>query len=359
MLPGGAFASGIKVVPSAGQVKPGEGFHIDIVVEDIPAEGLGAVQFRLNIDVPGGQSAGVPDLSQGSTGAVSVVTPLIVGPSTEGHSGFEGFFWDGRGSHGILVMDNEAFQSGSALYTFGHTNGATRPSGSGTVARFYFDVGEDVLADTVNISLSDVVLLDSGEVYPLDSNVGATVGIGCSVEMPSLLGLSLAGASAQLSTVELSLGTASDAASYDSDYSEGDVVTQSVAAGSSIECGTAVDLTLNPALMIADITGLTYEDKSDDESGTVVLAWTPSDSEDVGGYLVYDETGTLLEDIADGTATGTEISGLPAGSATQLVVKAYDSLGNESEGVSISVQPLDDVAPVIMVTGVEEGGWRV
>jgi hypothetical protein len=288
LAPISALASGIKAVPSVESVDSGGMLFVDVVVEDIPAGGLGTIQFRLNVSVTESEVAGVPDISQSSSGKVSVVTPLIIGPSTENHSGLGGFFWNGRGSHGVLAIDNEPLTNGSALYTFGHTSGAAPPSGTGSVARFYISVGKDVTTGAVDIGLSDVVLLESGEVYPLGSNIGATVVIG----------------------------------------------------GYSVE----------------DVADLSYTDKEADETGTVVLAWVPPDSTDIAGYRVYDATGSVLTSVADGTATGTEVIGLPNG-PSQLVVKAYDASNNESEGVSITVEPLDDFMPRVTVTGVEDGGY--
>src|SRR6185369_15650785 len=36
---------------------------------------------------------------------------------------------------------------------------------------------------------------------------------------------------------------------------------------------------------------------------------------------------------------------------------AYDSLGNESQGVTIAATPLDDVAPVVIIAGVTDGAY--
>ena len=53
LMGGTAVAAGIRVVPSTDRLSPGETFAVDVVAEGIPAEGLGSVQFRLNIDAGG------------------------------------------------------------------------------------------------------------------------------------------------------------------------------------------------------------------------------------------------------------------------------------------------------------------
>ena len=183
---GSSFAAGMRVVPSSTQVMPGEEFYFDVVAEGIPAEGLGGVQFRLNLSALNGTVTGVPDLSQAGVNDISVVSPLLISPATTGHSGIGDFFWNSRGPNGILIIDNEALVNGSALYTFAHTNGATLPSGSGSVARFAVRAGSNVKPDQLNISLSDVMLLDGGTLYPLDYTTGASVQLGYMSKMPSL-----------------------------------------------------------------------------------------------------------------------------------------------------------------------------
>lgn len=112
----------------------------------------------------------------------------------------------------------------------------------------------------------------------------------------------------------------------------------------------------NPAskALPADVTVVTAADKSGDDTGTVVLSWEPSVSGDCAGYRIYLET-TLLKEIKNPAATGTEIGGLENGVSRRLRVSAIDSHGNESPGVKVIVVPLDDVPPVVSITGVEEG----
>ncbi|HKZ17391.1 MAG TPA: hypothetical protein VJ161_08000, partial [Geobacteraceae bacterium] len=170
----GAWGAGIRILPSSTQVTPGEDFFFDVVAEGIPAEGLGGAQFRINVTPSSGTVIGVPDLNQAGVSDIAVVTPLLVSPAVPARSGIGDFFWNGKGPNGILVMDNETLNNGSALYTFAHTNGAVPPSGNGSVARFAVRIGSKVKAERIDITLSDVVLLDDGPAYPLENVTGAT-----------------------------------------------------------------------------------------------------------------------------------------------------------------------------------------
>lgn len=351
---GSALAVGIKVVPSSQRVLPGEELFVDVVAEGIPAEGLGGAQFRLNVAVPGGTVAGVADLGQADHGEVAIASPLLVSPPTATRSGIGDFFWNGRGSNGILVMDNEPLVNGSALYTFAHTNGSTPPSGSGSVARFMVRVGPGVNAKQIDINLSEVMLLDGGPFYPLDYNTGATVQIGCFTRMPDLAGLSLAEATARLAQSQLLIGSI-----YEIDNTGGSrqlnvVLEQSALAGSELLCEAPVNLAVNTPP--AEVTGGSAADKSGDDSGSVVLTWTPSASADIAGYRVYQGSALLVE-IPNPAANSAEIGGLATGAASQLRVTSYDIHGNESQGAIIAATPLDDVAPVVTIGGVTEGSY--
>lgn len=349
----GAMAAGIKVVPSAARVSPGETFSVDIIAEGIPSEGLGTVQFRLNVNAAGGNIAGVSDLIQAKSGDISVSTPLQISSPSSTRSGLGDFFWNGRSSHGVLVMDNEPLNNGSALYTYAHTNGATLPVGGGTVARFQFSVGSAVEAENINISLSDVMLLDGGTEYPLEYNNGATVQLRCMTTTPSLLGLTLSEAKTALEGANLTLGNVYEISNNGS-RSVNAVLEQSSQSGASVLCQTPVDIAINTAP--TDVTQATAADKAGDDTGGVILSWLPSSSTDIAGYKVYSSS-TLLKTINVPSATGTEIGGLTNGTATQLRVTAYDTYGNESQGVTIQATALDDVPPVITVEGVQEGSY--
>ncbi len=354
-LAGVSSAADIKIVPSVAKVTPGESFYADVVVEGIPSEGLGAVQFRLNVSAPGSTVAAVPDTSLGQPADVSVSSPLTIGPATTSRSGISDFFWNAKGSHGILVMDNEALQSGSGLYTLGHTNGALLPSGSGSVARFQINAGKEAAAEKIVISLSDVALLDGSTVYPLDTNTAATVDLKCYTQVPNLIGMSKTDAETALTNAKLSLGTI-----YEIDNSAGahalnTVLVQSANAGTTILCETAIDLAINTPP--SEATNVHALDKTGDESGTVVLSWLPSPSSDAAGYRVYNAAGVRIAELANASSTGVEVSGLTSGAASQLRITAYDTYGNESAGVSISATALDDVAPRISISGVSDGSY--
>lgn len=244
-LAGVSSAASLKVVPSASQVGYDDTFSFDVIAEGIPTNGLGTVQFRLNVSALNSTVSGVADISLAKTGEISVVTPLLVGPFTANRSGMAGFFWNGKSSNGILVMDNETLQNGSGLYSFSHTNGASLPSGSGSIARFLVKAGTGVPADHVSVTLNDVALLNGDVVYPIDSTAGADVQLRCKTKMPSLLGLSYTNAINALTTAQLSAGTV-----YELDNSGGTlplnvVLEQSVPAGNDVFCGAAINFAVN------------------------------------------------------------------------------------------------------------------
>lgn len=355
MLASSALAAGIRVVPSVDRVEPGDTFAVDIVAEGIPAEGLGSVQFKLHVSA-GEESdvVGVTDLDVSDAEAVNVATPLLMSNPTSTRSGLGPMFLNGQGTSGILVLDNETLSSGSALYTFGHSKGATRSVSNGSVARFMVKVGSRSAAEQIDFSLSDVLLLDGGPEYPLDYNLGATVSLSCNAQVPDLQGLSQADAAAALQTVGLSLG-----ATYEIDNSAGNfplgvVIEQSVAAGEQVLCESAVDVAINHAP--TDVGGLTVSDKAADDTGSVVLTWTPSTSSDVAGYRVYVD-GELKREVPNPQGAGAEVNGLANGEAHVLMVTSFDAFGNESSGVSATVTPQDDVLPVITPPSVSDGGF--
>ncbi len=354
-LAGVSLAAGIKVVPSAPKVTPGESFYADVVVEDIPAGGLGAVQFRLNVSAPGSTVAAVSDAALGQPADVSVSSPLIIGSPTAGRSGIGDFFLSAKGSHGILVMENETLQNGSGMYTLGHTSGASLPSGSGPVARFRINPGSEAAAEKIVISLSDVALLEGGNVYPLDSNTGATVDLKCYTQVPSLIGLSAPEATAALTAAKLALGTVYEIDNSAGTHTLNTVLAQSAGAGTTILCETPVDLAINTPP--GEVSNFAAADKTGDESGTLLFSWTPSPSSDAAGYRFYNSSGNLLTDIADAAVASAELSGLVSGQSQQFRITVYDTYGNESAGVSIAAAAVDDVAPRIAVSGVTDGAY--
>jgi Putative Ig domain/PASTA domain len=350
-LAGMSEAAGIKVVPSTTTVVYGQSLTVDIVTEGIPAEGLGTVQFRLNVSASGAVVTGVDNLSVAKTTELSVVTPLLMGPATAERSGLGDFFWSGIGPNGILAADNETLQNGTGLFTFGHTNGAVLPTGSGTVARFIILVGEQMSAAAANLSitLSDVMLLNGTEAYSVDTITDAAIELRCMTSVPDLRGLSLTEATSALQTAHLSAGSVSETDNSGNSLPLNVVLEQSTPAGTSVLCGSSVNLTINTPP--ADVTDLTATDKIADESGTVLLSWTPSTSPDTAGYRIYrtTDTATLLRQIDNAIANGSELAGLTNGQVAQLKVTAFDTLGNESPGVVVSVLPADDVAPTVII----------
>jgi hypothetical protein len=346
------WSAGLRIVPSSSQVTPGENFYFDVVADNIPASGLGGVQFRLAMAPTSGTVSGVSELTQAGSGDIAVVAPLLISPAVPGRSGIGDFFWNGKGSNGILVMENEPLSNGSAMYTFAHTNGSTPPSGSGVVARFAAKIGSGVKAEQLNINLSEVMLLDGGPAYPLEYANGASVQIQCIAKVPSLLGLDRNSAIAALTAAKLVSGTV-----YEINNSAGNrqlnvVLEQSVPAGNDLLCQSPVNVAINSAPV--DVLNAVSSDKLNDESGTVVLSWTPSSSTDTAGYRIYSNT-TLLKQVAGASSNSTEISGLANGIVSRLKVTSYDTYGNESSGIMVDALPKDDVQPVISIGGVIEG----
>ncbi|HBG08228.1 MAG: hypothetical protein A2075_13285 [Geobacteraceae bacterium GWC2_58_44] len=340
---GSALAIGIRVVPSSSQAAPGDDIYLDVVAEEIPAEGLGGVQFRLHVTVPNGVASGVQSLDEAASGSVALAAPLLLAPATGSRSGIGAFFWNGRGTQGILALDNEPLVNGSALFTFAHTNGATPPSGSGTVARFQLRVGSEVKPGQINVTLSEVMLLDGGPAYPLDYVRDASVTIPCLTKVPSLLGMSFSQAQAALASADLRVGRSYKVAS-DGKLPLNVVLEQLPVAGSRQSCQAAVDFAIDRPP--ADVSQAAAHDKAGDESGAVILSWSPSSAADAAGYRIY-RGASLLKEIDNKAATGTEVGWLPPGSPALLRITVYDSFGLESPGVTVSALPRDDVAPAV------------
>jgi hypothetical protein len=353
LLAQSGLAAGIRVVPSVERVLPGEDFYLDIVAEDIPVDdGLGTVQFRLNVVAPGARVSGVPDLGQASADCVAIATPLLISEPTATRSGLGPFFQSlYQGSEGILVLDNEPLTNGSALFTYAHTNGANRPAGTGAVARFRVRVGAAVTAEKIDFTLTDVLLLDGGPAYPLDSNVGATVTLRCTASVPDLTGKSLTEAQSALTSAGLTLGSIYEINNPGSAQPLGVVLEHSAPVGSELDCEVAVDLAINVAP--TEVTALVAADVANDDTGKVALSWTPSLSSDVAGYRCY-AGATLLADIPGALATGT-IIGLENGLSQTLRVAAYDGFGNQSPGVTVTVTAHDDLPPLVSISGVAAG----
>lgn len=351
LIAGSAFSAGLKVVPSAPRVQPGELFYFDLVAEGIPATGLSGAQFRVKVTAPGVTLTNVGDVSQTGDSQVALAAPLLISPPTAHHSGVGDLLWNSKGPNGLLVMENDSFVNGSALFTLAHTNGATPVAGTGVIARFAGKAGSAVTADRIDITLSDVMLLDNGPAYPLDYVTNASIQLACKSAVPTLSGLTLAQAQTALTAVNLKVGTLYEI-NNDGSKPLNQVLEQSVAAGSELACQSTVNLAINTAP--AEVTQPGAADKLHDDTGTVVLTWIPSISPDTAGYRIY-ANATMLNQVASATATTAEVSGLGNGVATVLTVKAYDTFGNESSGASVQATAIDDVAPVITVAGIVEG----
>lgn len=344
-----ALAAGVRVVPSTPWVVPGSDMYVDIVAEGIPADGLGGVQFRLNVTAPGVTVTGVSDLGQAVAGGITVATPLLVSPPTATRSGIGDFFWNGVGGNGILVMDNETLTNGSALFTFAHTNGSTPPAGNGSVARFMVRVGSGITADRIDVTLSEVMLLDGGPVYPLDYNTGTSVPIKCVTKTPSLLGLGLSQAQAALTAANLVLGTV-----YEIDNPTGNlplnlVLEQSSAPGSDLFCQTPVNLAVNtpPAFTLNPVVSPTTA-ANQTMSGTMEAGSTVSvsaGSTATVGMVTYPTS----------TSWTCPIGSLAAGNNTVTVIAA-DSHGNKSTiSTTIEYRPFAASVTPITIAAVYQG----
>ena len=351
-LSSGAWGAGLRIVPSSPQVTPGESFYFDVVADNIPASGLSGVQFRVNAVPSSGSVVGVSELAVAGSGDIAVVAPLMVSQVVPGRSGVGDFFWNAKGTNGILVMDNEPLVNGSGLYSFAHTSGSTPPSGSGVVARFAGKIGAGVKAERLNLNLGDVMLLDGGPAYPLEYATGAAIQIQCVTKVPAVTGLDRNAAVAALTAARLVLGNV-----YEVDNTGGSrqlnvVLEQSVAADSTQLCQTPVNLAINTPP--ADVSNVVAIDKANDESGAVLISWTPSASPDAAGYRMY-SNGMMLKQLPGASMGDMEISGLTNGTAARLRLAGYDTFGNESGGVVFDVLPKDDVPPVITIAGLSDG----
>ncbi len=353
-----AFAlTGLKVAGSTTLAGSGQDFTLDVIAEGIPVEGLGGVQFRLNIQADNGTVVGVDNLTLAAENVISLASPLLNAPPSTTASGIGEFFWNARGSNGVLFTENQALTNGSALYTFAHTFGSVHPSGSGSVARFLVHIGTGVKPGMLTVSLTDVVLLDGGAAYPLDFISGTMVQIPCTATVPQLIGLTRTQAESALAAANLTPGTVNSIHTSFADGKFGIIRAQSAVTGTTLNCNSAtspsfVYLTINTPL--ADVTGLSASDKVGDDTGRLLLSWTASPSTGVTGYRIY-RAGIKMADVVDPSATGIELSGLSNGVPQELRVVTVDASGNESPGAVVTGTALDDVFPVVDVTGIIDG----
>lgn len=350
-------AAVVSLTTPESSVKPGDDIAVDVVVDGIPQGGLNCVRFRLNIEAPGIEVAGVQDLSQARQDAVSVATPVMMAPASTTRSGLGEFFYGGVGPSGVLTLDNELLTANSALFTFAHTHGAVRPVGGGPVARFMVHVGSGVEAENLRIYLTDVALLDGWVAYDITENRDVLVQLRCLTIPPNLAGMTLQEAQAALTGAGLVLGDVYEVAN-DGTLPTGVVLEQSIASDGKVLCESVVDVAVNTAP--ADVTQAYAMDKTADESGAATIFWTRSASQDAAGYRVYRQgSGGMVIDryIGAPDAGSVEATGLVTGIPTGFVVTAVDIYGNESPGVPIIVTAMDDVPPVAVITGVSVGEY--
>ncbi|MBI2412061.1 MAG: PASTA domain-containing protein [Deltaproteobacteria bacterium] len=349
-----AHATGVRIVPSVSRVMPGESFYFDVVADNVPAGGLSAFNIKLDVSSSGANIASVSDLSQAKAGEISVVSPLLTGPVTSTRSGLGDFFLNGEGPNGILSVDNQSFSAGSAVFTFGHTNGFTPVSGSGSIARFQMKVGENAAVGSVNLGLPEAFFFVNGSEHTLDSVAGSVVEIGCTVTVPNLAGLTQAEAQNQIQSSSLTMGNVYEIDNWSGAYQLGAVLAQSLGSGSQVSCDSAINIAVNYSP--SDVTQALASDKQNDETGTVVISWLPSQSADTAGYRIF-FGGTLLKEVSTPGATGAEATGLLSGQTSQIKIASFDVFGNQSSGIFLSVLPQDDVAPVISINGVQDGAF--
>jgi hypothetical protein len=315
-------------------VRLGEEFYFDVVAEGIPASGLGGVQFRLSATPATGTVTTVSEVGQAGTGNIAIVSPLLVSPAVTGRSGLGDFFWNGKGSNGILMIDNETLTNGSALYTFAHTSGSQPFSGSGVVARFAGKIGSGVTASRLDIGLSDVLLMDGGPAYALDYVTGASVQLQCITKVPALSGLGFTAAQAALTAANLTLGSVYQLSNPTNSLPFNVVLEQSALSGSELQCRSAVNVAINVTPVIANggavklVTTVAPSVMSEDQTGTVHLAVT--DLVTTGGEI-------LVEQFVDANRNGSIDQGdyvVRSFKVTDGVLSADPDVPGDSDGVA-------------------------
>ncbi|MCF6178488.1 MAG: carboxypeptidase regulatory-like domain-containing protein [Geopsychrobacter sp.] len=361
---GTALAVDIKVVPDTNQVLPGQEIGVNVVLENVPATGLSAVQFRLRVFSPGGYATGVSNLGQADLTKISVAAPLNASGATATYSGLGDLMLGVGGANEVLMLDNQPFRNEtvlvnnvpqidvttvSALYSFAPNSTSGLIQGSGILARFMIRVGEATTASRLDFSLSEVVVLDGDlttgpQEYALINTLGSTVALGCQTPVPDLAGMSFDTAQQTLLAVNLAVASVYEIDNSAGSLSLGQVLEQSVTAGTTSDCGVELDLAINQAP--AEVSGLASQDLVGDQSGGVTLTWTLSVSSDVAGYEVSGATGVLAT-LAGGTISTVQLSGLTNDQNNLLTLTAFDTFGNRSAGVVVGATPHDDVLPTL------------
>lgn len=347
-----AHAASITVVPSDTSVAPGESFYFDIVAEDVPAEGLSAFKLKVELISAGADVVSVADISQALPGNISVSSPLLTGPATSTRSGLGDFFLGGTGANGILSVNNQDFASGSAIFTFGHTDGYIPVTGTGTIVRLHLKAGALTSADSISVSLPEAMLFVNGTEHPVSTVTGAVVELSCFSIVPDLAGLYKAEAQSLIQNANLTTGSVYEIDNWGGAYQLGRVLTQAPAPGSRTSCGSTVDLAVNNAPL--DAVQGQVSDKPGDDTGKVLITWQPSASTDIAGYRFFSGE-TLLQEIKNPGAIAAEVGGLQVSQPSQVKMTSFDVFGNQSSGAFLSATPLDDVPPLLSFSGVAEG----
>ncbi len=358
LLASSAWAVDIRVVPDTTEILPGQALGVNILLENVPATGLSAVQFRLQVVAAGGVLSGVGDLDQSLPGQVGIAAPLNASTATSKTSGLGGFLLSQAGPNGILLLDNPSFaknsfpSEGSGFFSFARTAAAAPLQGSGVLARFMLKVGSEATVTQLVFSLTDVVVLDGDlsvgpKEYNLENILGSTVAVGCETQVPALLGLSRDNAVQLLTASGLALGASYEVENLTGDKALGVVLEQSLSAGQYLACGQQVNLAIN--LAPYDVGSLQASDVTENQSGEVNLTWAASPSVDVAKYEIYQDT-SLLQTVVGRDSTGCIVTGLINGQSNLLRVVAIDNSGNRSTGASVAAVPLDDVAPELSLS---------
>jgi hypothetical protein len=349
-----AYAASINVLPSNTSVAPGESFYFDIVAEGVPVEGLSAFKLKVELSSAGADVVSVADTSQALPGNISVSSPLLTGPATSTRSGLGDFFLSGTGANGILSVNNQDFASGSAIFTFGHTDGYIPVTGTGTIVRLHLKAGSLTSADSISISLPEAMLFVNGIEHPVSTVTGAVVELSCMSVVPDLAGLYQAEAQSLIQNSNLTAGSVYEIDNWDGAYQLGRVLTQAPAPGTRTPCGGTVDFAVNNPPV--DIIQGQVLDKPGDDTGKVLITWQPSASTDIAGYRFFSGE-TLLQEVKNPGAVGAEVGGLQVNQTSQVKIATFDVFGNQSSGAFLSASPLDDVPPVLSFSGVAEGAF--
>ena len=309
---------------------------------------------------------------------------------------------------------NLEYGPGQAILVVADLEGDTIPPGSGPVAVFYFDVAAGALLGEYPLTLTDVVLADfegqeiyadivdgvftvtgpSGEAWsitvtatssdPEEPSVDLVFGVdpeGTDDFDPDLdepkaplppdqefetyfsaddlfERLTVDIRSATVFTVEWTLVTEGlgGTLTWDPESLPGnsqimlDGIDMAESGSKDFETGESFTITYayEDQTPPADVTGL--QGLAGDNKATLI--WVASISEDVRGYKVYvDSAGVRVDEIDVGDVTYTEVMGLANLIVYTFTVTAYDEVGNESDGVSVDVEPNTGSYAIMLTLG--------